>query len=117
MAAWPTYVDILWGDYEPEIGPRVRRTEFDSGEVAQKTYETRRTIVREFSVAVPLTERANFETWVNEHGSSFFDFFDWWTGDTLQLRIAGGRVVLSPGEGRREGERYMTARVRLEGYA
>ena len=120
MAAvtWPYgLAKVLLSDYTLGEAENVRRTGFDSGAVAQKQISTVPLITREFDIVVKVSHVAQFRQWVRENGVSFFNFRDWEDGVQREARIQGGRVELRHVEGDRfEGERYMTARLVLEGY-
>ena len=116
MANWPDYAKIMWDDVAATVGWPVQRTEFDSGEVAQRRRNTRRRILREATVSIPHSDRGDWDEWMTDNGAGFNDVPDTWSGVTLSLRIQGGEINMTPAADRRDGARHWTGRLTFEGW-
>ena len=115
---WPTHLcDILGDDYEIEIGPTTRRTNYESGEVSEKSDDSRQRFTRNFTIAVTQPNFTQFQEWCKENAAAPFQFYDYQDGQTRAAQIVGGRVRLVPATDRKDGVRYWTARLVLDGLA
>ena len=119
MAAFPwNLCTVVLSDYRFRTGQTVRRTEFDSGDVAQKRRSRRILYERTIMFHVKHSDISALDTWVVDHGAEYFDFRDWHDNVLRQVRIRGGQVELAQSSTDQllAGERTMTATIVLEGY-
>ena len=115
MAAWPTYATLDWGRFSATTGHIVRRTEFDSGEIAQRRINSRQRLIRQVTVSIPHNKRKEFDSWLLSNSTDYNDFPDPWSGEITAFRIRGGRITLTPADSFRDGERHWVGTIELEG--
>ena len=117
---WPTYARILWDGFSVTPDNDVHRTEFDDGTVRQAKSLSRVLRVRAFDFQVKASDKAAFNTWLEDNTATSFGFWD--TDDEMQrtVKIRGGQgnvPMVADGSGARyDGERFWRGHVELEGY-
>ena len=120
MPAWPENLATLTLDgYQRTSGNDVERSDFDSGDIAQHKLFTRVMRGREARVTVKQSNYDAFDAWMAMNAHAPFDFTDWESGTSRQVRIRGGYagLTLIYVEGQRlDGERIYSGRCVFEGY-
>lgn len=90
---WPySIAEVIVTDATVGFADNTRRTEFESGLIAQKRTVTEPMFNRQLGVRVLHHNYPAFREWLKENGHRFFNFRDTFLGEDLmhEVRIQGG---------------------------
>ena len=107
---------VLTDDYGFVPDASTRRSQFDSGAVAVKKFQSSPLWIRTMDIAIKQSNFENFRSWLEENGYNWFNYRDIHDQVEREVRLRDDPDYNYNGKETYQGERYWSLSLTLEGY-